>query len=628
MDTKPTESSGSAFVRLLGYARPYRGRLAIGILAGLLVGGSLYGMLANLKGLLRPLESDMGATPSAAVQKAGTTAKPAAAPSLGGAGEFLARYGIPTTTPDGRMSWQLLVLSVIGLPLCVGLRAIGTFANRYYMRWVGLRVVADLRNRLFEHLQSQSLAFFGRSDVGRLISRITNDATLVQNLVAGTVSDATRAPFEIASALLFIVIFAHRNGLLPLLLTVGLAFPLCIIPIIVLGRRVKRHTGEALGRISVVTSRMHETFTGIRVVKAFDMEAAEARQFSSMNNHYFRSSVAALKSELMMTPLMEAVAILLGMIFMVICYVRGVRLSLLVPVVVACVIAYKPIKRMARVNANLQRAGAALARMFAQLDRDTRLAVSPTPVVLEDFRDTIVFDNVSFHYDADSGNALSDINLTIRKGDVVALVGETGSGKTTLANLLARFYDPTEGTVSIDGTNLRNVDVHALRRLIGVVTQETVLFNDTIAANIAYGSPDATRQQIEEAARQANAHRFIENDPKGYERVVGEKGFVLSGGERQRIAIARAILRNPPILILDEATSALDTVTERLVQEAISHVMAHRTVFAIAHRLSTIRHASQICLLANGRIAERGTHEELYAAGGGYRALCDLQLSG
>ncbi|OPZ28610.1 MAG: putative multidrug export ATP-binding/permease protein [Lentisphaerae bacterium ADurb.BinA184] len=238
-----------------------------------------------------------------------------------------------------------------------------------------------------------------------------------------------------------------------------------------------------------------------------------------------------------------------------------------------------------------------------------------------------MFDGVGFRYEPNEPAVLSDIGFELRRGQVIAFVGETGSGKTTIAGLLARFFEPTEGRVTLDGIDLRQVETASLRRLVGVVTQETILFNDTIGGNIAYGSPEATPEQIQDAARQANAHDFIMASPEGYERVVGEKGFVLSGGMRQRIAIARAILRNPPILILDEATSALDTVTERLVQDALAHLTQNRTVFAIAHRLSTIKHADQILVVEGGRIVERGTHDELYAAGGRYRRLCDLQFA-
>jgi subfamily B ATP-binding cassette protein MsbA len=494
------------------------------------------------------------------------------------------------------------------------------------MRWVGARMVCDLRNDLFDQLQRQSLKFFGKSDVGELISRCTNDAGIIESVVATTAADLTRAPFEIAAALAFVVVFSIQNQLLGTISVVALVFPLCIFPIIFLGRYVKRYTHRALERVSDLVSRMHENFTGIRVVKAFHMEAEESRRFSAMNASYFRYVIKALRSELAMAPLMEGVALVLGCAFFVICFAKGVRLSQIVPVALAAVVVYRPFKQLAQLSANVQRGAAALDRIFNILDTDTSLPEPLVPVKKSGFDQRIVFEDVSFAYEPAGALVIDRAAIEIPKGTVIALVGETGSGKTTLANLLARFYDPTAGVIRMDGVDLRDMDVASLRRMIGVVTQETVLFNDTIAANIAYGTQGATLLQIEAAARMANAHEFIMRDPEGYGRVVGEKGFVLSGGERQRVSIARAILKNPPILILDEATSALDTVTERLVQEAISRVMQNRTVFAIAHRLSTVRHANQILLLDRGRIVERGTHEVLYAAGGRYRKLCDMQL--
>ena len=616
--------------RLMRLARPYRGRLAIGILAGLFSAGTFFGLLSFLPDAFTAFEHLEAPAPTAVAAEDVPADAPAAKPlpaAFRTAERLAARFDIPLRNADNTLTWQALFLGLLGLPIVALLRILSSFVNQYYMRWFGACVVRDLRNQLFDSLQRQSLGFFGRCDIGHLISRCVNDAASVEHVVSVTIAEAVRAPFEILAAVLVAVIYAVQNGLGHMLLVAGVLLPLCLVPIVVLGTRVRRWTRRSLERVSDLVSRMHENFTGIRVVKAFHTEAAEAERFRRMNAHYFQSILRAMRAELLMSPLMELVITVLACGFVVACFIYKITLEQITVIGVSVFAAYRPMKQLAKIGASLQRGSAAIDRIFALLDTDTALPEAARPVSRTTFDDRIRFENVTFRFAPEGPDVIRDVLLELPRGTLLALVGETGSGKTTIANLLARFYDPTAGRVTLDGIDLRALATADLRRLVGVVTQDTILFNDTIAGNIAYGSPDATPAQIEAAARMANAHEFIVAHPDGYRRNVGDKGFVLSGGEKQRVALARAILRNPPVLILDEATSALDTVTERLVQEAIAKVMQNRTTLAIAHRLSTVRRADQILVIDAGRIIERGTHDELYAQGGRYRKLCDMQLS-
>lgn len=611
----------SVYKRLAYYAKPYAGRVFIGILAGLLSCGSLYAFLQSSDNLFIIFEEPV-VEQGKDVSSSGIMADDRFAHVR----EWAARLNVEIVAEDDRMTWEFVSLVIFLVPLFFLLYALMNYIHKYYMRWIGSRVVRDLRNDLFDGLQQQSLKFYGKTDIGQLISSCTNDTTVVETVVSSTVSAVAVAPVQILVAGLFVLISSAEHQMLGTIITMALIFPICIVPIIILGRYVRRYMQSALSRISHLVSRMHENFTGIRVVKAFNMEKQESKRFHDMNNGYFSAVIGALRAELLMTPMMECVGVVLACAFLVICCVSGIKFSQIAPIGFAAFFVYRPAKQIASINANLQRGAAALDRIFEILNTDTSLKEAEDPVVVTEFKDGILFDDVVFSYDDNGSRVIDHVTLEVPKGSVVALVGETGSGKTTLANLMARFYDPTEGRVLLDGNDLRDLEVESLRKLIGIVTQETILFNDTIANNIAYGSGGVDMERVVDAAKKANAHDFIVSESEGYDRVVGEKGFVLSGGERQRIAVARAILKNPPVLILDEATSSLDTVTERLVQEAIARVMENRTVLAIAHRLSTVRHADTICLIDKGCIAEKGTHDELYNAGGHYRKLCDMQI--
>ena len=647
-------SSSSTFFRLVvTYVGPYRVRLAVGILAGALVGGSVFGVLQSSTGFFRPF--DTSSAPSGTV-RTGVDSPSGAVPVLEAADSsadsgsavqspdaeeippwkrdrldrilgILDRLGVEHVSRDQAMSRGLMLLAAATVLAFVLLRMVAIVLNRYFLRWVGSRVVVDIRNDLFGTLQRQSLAFFAKCDVGQLISRCTYDTARIEGAIASTIADMARAPFEIVAALAFVAHYAGQCNLGSTVLLFAVVLPVSIGPIIILGRFVKRYAKRSFRRISVLVSRMQENFTCVRVVKAYNMEERETERFRELSENYFRAVIRAVGAEVLMTPVMECVAAVCLCLFFVICYFRQIPISQMFPMAIAGFLAYKPFKQLAKINAALQRSAAAAERIFSLLDTDTSLPMAPNPVTVKSFEDRIVFHNVDFSYGEEQSPVLRGVSFEMPKGSVVAFVGETGSGKTTVANLLARFYDPTGGSVLMDGVDLRDMDLGALRRIIGVVTQETILFNDSIANNISYGSPEADMADIIDAAKKANAHDFIIAEPGGYERTVGDKGAQLSGGQRQRIAIARAILKNPPILILDEATSALDTATEQLVQDAINRVMEDRTVFAIAHRLSTIKHADMICLLDNGCILERGTHEQLYGANGRYRELCDMQFS-
>ncbi|MDD5727686.1 MAG: ABC transporter ATP-binding protein [Victivallales bacterium] len=666
-----------SYFRLLRYARPYWFRLTLGVVCGLLVGGSLFGSLMIVPELLNAAEQPGGrdsrtirvseksrqivdgledsnsgrlsreeklkavenilnpADPdpklTASLQKLGKYAEKLNLPlEVAGKREVTitwpVRFNFPVSTASGRMTWQFFALYVFAFVVGWTIKNLATYANRYYTRWVGARVIADLRNEAFDKLIGQSLRYYGKMDVGHLISRCTNDTSTVESSVANVIADATCCPIEILACVIAIFVLSMRSNNFVLILVLLLGTPLIVIPVVVLGRRIRHIYKSALAAIAEVISRMHEVFTGIMIVKAYNTEEREKQIFRKINRKYFRTVIHALKYQLLMSPLMEIVAVAATLIFLVYSYSQNVSFTVLIALLAPAFMAYRPIKSLAKVTTYLQRSMAAADRYFDLIDADTGVKEKAGAVELREFKREIAFNDVVFSYE--DHKILNGLNLKIPKGSLVAVVGETGSGKTTIANLIARFYDVNSGSVTIDGIDVRELTIKSLRKNIGIVTQDPILFNDTIAANIAYGSPDAAADEIEAAAIKANAHKFIIDGrhTDAYETEVGEKGSKLSGGEKQRVAIARAILKNPPILILDEATSALDTVTERLVQEALNHAMENRTVFAIAHRLSTIQHADNIIVLKDGGITEQGTHEALLAHGGIYKKLYETQF--
>ena len=539
--------------------------------------------------------------------------------------DFMAKFGIKLQSEDEELGLPLLFLAIVVVPLVALFRCGLVFLNHYCLAWAGMNTVRDIRNDIFRHVQAQSMQFHGRIDVGQLMSRCTSDPQQVRMIIQTVLQELAQAPFEIAVSVGFIIYSAISNRMLPTLGIIVFGFPLFMLPVLFLSKRIRKWSKKALERLSVVGSRIHEILTCIKVVKAYNTEEYECRKYNEAVSQTLKATMRSLRWGLLVGPAVETVGILLICAFLVWCYFAGVKLSTIIPMLAPLLIIYRPLKQLSKLQVQIEQGRAALARIWSAMDVEMELPENPAAQDKSSFEDKVVFKDVFFRYDTAERNAVDGVNFEILRGKVVAVVGGTGSGKSTMSSLLARFFDPQSGCITMDGTDLRDIKVADLRRLIGSVQQETLLFNDTIENNIKYGSPEATHEQVVAATKMENAHDFIMSQPEGYERLAGEKGFALSGGERQRIAIARAILKNPPILILDEATSALDTVTERLVQDAINNLMKDRTTFAIAHRLSTIRNADLILVMQEGKIVERGTHDELYAVNGVYRKLCDMQ---
>ena len=632
-----------SYFRLLTFAKPYKYKLAIGIIAGFVSAGSLFGSFFWITDFVESVENRGSATHLVQPDATNKTSKDVpgnaqdtSIPKKKDSGlvqmvqtsQKIIGYlhiDVPLVE-DGKMTWQCLLISSSIFILLWFIRSAGVYVNKLYTRWVGAKVVADLRDLAFERLVQQSMKFYGKIDVGQLISRCTNDTGAIESSISFTIEDATRCPIELLACISFVIYASIQNEslIIPLLLLFGL--PLSVLPIVIIGRRIRKIYQRAFARIADVLTRMHEVFTGILIVKSYNMEKKETATFKDVNKTYFRTVIKALRAELMIAPLVEFVSVVSVIIFLLYCCYRSMPISNIAQLIVPIIFAYQPVRNIIKINTYVQRSMAAADRYFDLIDMKQEVTEKPDAIELSSFKDEIRLKNVVFSYE--DRKILDGINLVIPKGSVVAVVGQTGSGKTTIANLIARFYDVDSGSVTIDERDVRDIKISSLRNLIGIVSQNTILFNDTIANNISYGNPTATREQIETAAKQANAYSFITDGrhQEGFDTVVGEKGFKLSGGEKQRISIARAILKNPPILILDEATSALDTVTERLVQEALDNLMGHRTVFAIAHRLSTIRHANMIIVLDQGKIVETGSHDELMAKGGRYKKLHDMQF--
>jgi subfamily B ATP-binding cassette protein MsbA len=510
----------------------------------------------------------------------------------------------------------------LGIVICVifFLRAVFAFVQQYVMGWVGKRVVLDLRDQLYRHFHRLSISFFSGARTGELISRVTNDMYVVEQAISQGITDIFLQPLTIVFMMGVVVILSWK-----LAIVTFVAFPLIFIPILNLGRRIRRRTGKIQSLLADLTAIVQETFAGIRVVRAFGMEKYETDKFEKENRKVFSTSVRVVRALSLIRPVVEFLGgASVAAVMIIGAGAFDMELEFILGFCTGVFLLYDPVKKLGQVNSRLEMGAAAAERVFSVLDMQPEIVESPGAFELPRMRKGICYEGVSFRYDDEL--VLRDVSFDINRGQVVAIVGPSGSGKTTIVNLLLRFYDPTKGLIRIDDREIRGAKISSLRGQVGIVSQEVILFNDTITANIAYGRPDTPVEEVIEAAKAANAHGFISALPRGYDTVVGERGIKLSGGERQRIAIARAILKDPCILILDEATSALDTESERLVQGAINRLMAGRTVLVIAHRLSTVMSADAIIVLDKGRVVQKGSHQKLIEQGGLYKKLYDLQF--
>ena len=515
-----------------------------------------------------------------------------------------------------------VVLVCSAIPFIFILRSLCDYLNGYYMAWVALRVLADIRTKLYTHILEQSLEFFNRERSGNLISRVANDTRMAQMALTSISSDLIKQPLTIVSAFIVLIHLDWKFTIVSLVL-----FPVCMIPIVYCGKKVRRQGKLEEERVGSMMSMLQEGFAGIRVIKAFAREKREAENFEALGNEQFKSGVRVRKAIELVSPMVEAVsAVGVGLALFYVWYTH-LSAAKFLALLAGIFMLYDPIKKLSRIHLVMQQCFNATTNIFEILNRQPAIQDRPGAVEIERSDGDIRIEQLTFRYRPNLPAAVHNLSLHVEPGRYYALVGASGAGKSTILSLLLRFYEPEAGCIRLDGRDISTMKQTSLREQIGTVLQETFLFHDSILNNIRYGRLDASKEEVIEAAKQAYADDFIMHQPHGYETVIGDKGCLLSGGQQQRVSIARALLKNAPVLLLDEAMSSLDSEAEREIQAALDRLSVGRTVIAIAHRLSTVLRADRIVVMEHGEIRETGTHRELLETSAIYRKLYDLQFN-